>query len=236
MKEAFFSISLAVFLIFFYGQVGQGKDDNLLYIVNSLDEMNAKISEWSMYYKYDVRYSDSLSTFREHEATLKNKYPNFQWEENRVKDHHIILTGKLNRKDTREQIVLTVLKDGNRFKLLQTYSYTSEIWSQDEYLRLTNIFENKHNLYFTVKSNIMPSKHQKLSDKANNILDKLSSQPVEQLVEENFVSVSAYKNSWENFLLTRNNEKMNLQLGLRKNQEDKLISITIGSPIITIEY
>lgn len=29
---------------------------------------------------------------------------------------------------------------------------------------------------------------------------------------------------------------MNLQLGLRKNQEDNLISITIGSPIITIEY
>ncbi|MDD9313984.1 YwmB family TATA-box binding protein [Cytobacillus firmus] len=98
------------------------------------------------------------------------------------------------------------------------------------------MLENKHNLYFTVKSKLKPDQHQKLSDKANNILEKLSAQPVEQLVEENFVSVSAYKNSWENFLPTRNNEKMNLQLGLRNNQEDKLISIIIGSPIITIEY
>ncbi|EWG08593.1 YwmB family TATA-box binding protein [Cytobacillus firmus] len=236
MKKVIFSISIALSLMFFYSQVGQSKEDNLLSIVNSLDDMNAKISEWSLYYKYDVNYSDSLSTFREHEANLKSKYPNFQWEENRIRDHHIIITGKLNGNITREQIVLTALKEGNRYKLLQTYSYTSEIWSQDEYERLTNILENKHNLYFTVKSKLKPDQHQKLSDKANNILEKLSAQPVEQLVEENFVSVSAYKNSWENFLPTRNNEKMNLQLGLRNNQEDKLISIIIGSPIITIEY
>ncbi|MFE4524247.1 YwmB family TATA-box binding protein [Cytobacillus firmus] len=236
MKKVIFSISIALSLMFFYSQVGQSKEDNLLSIVNSLDDMNAKISEWSLYYKYDVNYSDSLSTFREHEANLKSKYPNFQWEENRIRDHHIIITGKLNGNITREQIVLTALKEGNRYKLLQTYSFTSEIWSQDEYERLTNILENKHNLYFTVKSKLKPDQHQKLSDKANNILEKLSAQPVEQLVEENFVSVSAYKNSWENFLPTRNNEKMNLQLGLRNNQEDKLISIIIGSPIITIEY
>ncbi|MBN8203920.1 YwmB family TATA-box binding protein [Bacillus sp. NTK034] len=236
MKKVIFSISIALSLMFFYSQVGQSKEDNLLSIVNSLDDMNAKISEWSLYYKYDVNYSDSLSTFREHEANLKSKYPNFQWEENRIGDHHIIITGKLNGNITREQIVLTALKEGNRYKLLQTYSFTSEIWSQDEYERLTNILENKHNLYFTVKSKLKPDQHQKLSDKANNILEKLSAQPVEQLVEENFVSVSAYKNSWKNFLPTRNNEKMNLQLGLRNNQEDKLISIIIGSPIITIEY
>lgn len=236
MKKVIFSISIALSLMFFYSQVGQSKEDNLLSIVNSLDDMNAKISEWSLYYKYDVNYSDSLSTFREHEANLKSKYPNFQWEENRIRDHHIIITGKLNGNITREQIVLTALKEGNRYKLLQTYSFTSEIWSQDEYERLTNILENKHNLYFTVKSKLKPDQHQKLSDKANNILEKLSAQPVEQLVEENFVSVSAYKNSWKNFLPTRNNEKMNLQLGLRNNQEDKLISIIIGSPIITIEY
>ncbi|WP_404359677.1 YwmB family TATA-box binding protein (plasmid) [Cytobacillus firmus] len=236
MKKVIFSISIALSIMFFYGQVGQSKEDNLLSIVNSLDDMNAKISEWSLYYKYDVNYSDSLNTFREHEANLKSKYPNFQWEENRIRDHHIIITGKLNGNIAREQIVLTALKEGNKYKLLQTYSFTSEIWSQDEYERLTNILENKHNLYFTVKSKLKPDQHQKLSDKANNILEKLSAQPVEQLVEENFVSVSAYKNSWENFLPTRNNEKMNLQLGLRNNQEDKLISIIIGSPIITIEY
>lgn len=236
MKETISSILLVVILIFFYGQAGQGKEDNLLYIVNSLDELNANISEWSIYYKYDVRYSDSLSTFREHEANLKNKYPNFQWVEKNVKDHHILITGKINGNNNREKIVITAIKEGNKYKILQTYSFTGENWSEDEYLKLTNHLDNKNNLYFTVKSKITPTQHQKLSDMANNILDKLSAKPVEQLAEENFVSVSAYKNSWDNYLPTKNKEKMNLQLGLRKNPDKKLISLTIGSPIITIEY
>ncbi|MBT2690869.1 YwmB family TATA-box binding protein [Bacillus sp. ISL-47] len=236
MKQAISSISLALILIFFYGHIGQGKEDNLLYILNSLDEFNANISEWSIYYKYNAGYSDSLSTFREHEAKLKKNYPNFQWEEKKVKDHHISITGKINGNNKREQIVLTALKEGNRYKILQTYSYTGENWSHEEYLKLTNNLDNRNNLYFTVKSKITPAQHQKLSDMATTILDKLSAKPVEQLAEEDFVSVSAYKNSWGNYLPTKNKEKMNLQLGLRQNPDEKLISLTIGSPIITIEY
>ncbi|MDA6151447.1 hypothetical protein OSK18_28605, partial [Escherichia coli] len=77
-------------------------------------------------YKYDDRYVDSLGTFRKQEAKLKNKYPNFKWEEEKVKDHHILITGNATGNKFSEQILLTALKEGNRYKVLHTYSYTGE--------------------------------------------------------------------------------------------------------------
>ncbi|MEK3822196.1 YwmB family TATA-box binding protein [Cytobacillus sp. FSL W8-0315] len=235
MKQALLSLSVIV-LIFSYVQIGKGKEDNLIYIVNSLEKLNADINEWSIYYKYDDRYVDSLGTFRKQEAKLKNKYPNFKWEEEKVKDHHILITGNATGNKFSEQILLTALKEGNRYKVLHTYSYTGENWSKDKYLKLTKTLDNRNNLYFTVKSKMLPSEHQNLGKTANILLDKLLAKPVEQLTEEDFVAVSAYKNSWENSLQTKNNEKMNLQVGLRKKTDEKLISLTIGNPIITVEY
>lgn len=71
---------------------------------------------------------------------------------------------------------------------------------------------------------------------ADNILGGFSAVTVEKLIESNFVSISAYKETWGDYLMTKNQKRFNLQLGLRKNQNANVFDLTIGSPIITQEY
>lgn len=143
MKTVAIGLLVGFIFIYHFDQQGQGKwkEEKLLYIVNSLEEMNASISEWSIYYRYPDRYIDSVANFREMERNLKNKYPDFQWVKDSDNDHHVTLTGKSNKNGNSEQVSLTMIKDEGRYKVLQTYSFTGEKWSPSEYLNLVKEIE-----------------------------------------------------------------------------------------------
>ncbi len=69
----------------------------------------------------------------------------------------------------------------------------------------------------------------------DKVLDNLSAKEVEKLNTELVKSISAYSSKIKNQIWT-SNHKMNLQVATHVNQQDKKTVITMGTPIITIEY
>ncbi|NGP44742.1 hypothetical protein G4V62_07150 [Bacillaceae bacterium SIJ1] len=74
-----------------------------------------------------------------------------------------------------------------------------------------------------------------LSNHAASLLRAFDATPVEMIEEQSFISVSAYNDLWEQHIVVPSG-KMNLQTALRKNRSSGVIDVTIGTPIITVEY
>jgi hypothetical protein len=74
-----------------------------------------------------------------------------------------------------------------------------------------------------------------LSVEIQDLLRAFNAKPVESLVEESFISVSAYTGLWKEALQTKKQE-MNLQIALRKTRMGGQTTIVVGTPIITSEY
>lgn len=58
---------------------------------------------------------------------------------------------------------------------------------------------------------------------------------VEDLIEPNFVSVSAFTNEWKESIKTKKHQ-MNLQVSLRNAGMGEKLTVTVGTPIVTTEY
>ncbi|MCD8502193.1 MAG: YwmB family TATA-box binding protein [Bacillaceae bacterium] len=54
-------------------------------------------------------------------------------------------------------------------------------------------------------------------------------------MKKTFISLSAYTELWDTYIIT-NQKKMNLQVALRNTGMGGETTITIGTPIITVEY
>jgi hypothetical protein len=74
-----------------------------------------------------------------------------------------------------------------------------------------------------------------LQKKAEMLANEFQAKPVEYLVESNFVSLSAYTDKWEQFIMT-SNDKMNVQIAIRSSEMNENHTITVGTPIVTTEY
>lgn len=238
MAKGMTIILAGIIMLSFYMKQDEvvGKEERVIFIINSLEKMEASIQEWSIYYKHDIQDIKSLDDLRTIESDMKNKYPNFKWSREVVKEHHFKLTGIKINDESKEQLSITAIKEGGKYKVSQTFNYTGIKWSIKRYLKILKDVKNPDNLFFTVKGIIDQPWRSNLSSEAKMILKELSASPIESLEERDFVSISAYKEQWGPRLLTRNNKNMNLQLGLRRNGEEGLTRIIVGSPIIIVEY
>ncbi|MEK3993007.1 MULTISPECIES: YwmB family TATA-box binding protein [Robertmurraya] len=240
MKKSLLLIFIGLVLLFsFYGKYRevQAQEEKVISTVNTIKKAKGIISEWTIYYSEETELIKTLKEYRKMETSLKQDYPNFKWIEDDSKEHHIKITGSaVENVKEKELITLTAYKSGEGYKVLQTYSYTSKKWSENTYFDILQKLNNKKDVFFTVKAKLSDSGMTDLNEKANLLLDELSSVQVESLKEEDFVSISAFNDNWEYFLPTANHKKMNLQLALRKNVDESKINLTIGSPIITVEY
>lgn len=240
MKKSLILIFIGLVLLFsFYGKYRevQAQEEKVISTVNTIKKAKGIISEWTIYYSKETELIKTIKEFRNIETSLKQEYPNFKWAEDDSKEHHIKITGSpLENVNEKELITLTAYKSGEGYKVLQTYSYTGKKWSEKAYFDILQKLNNKKDIFFTVKAKLTDSGKRDLNEKANLLLDELSAVQVESLKEKDFVSISAFNDNWEYFLPTANHKKMNLQLALRKNVEESKINLTIGSPIITVEY
>lgn len=238
MAKGMTVILAGIIMLSFYVRQDEavGKEERIIYIINSLEKLEASIQEWSIYYKNDIQDINSLDDLRTIESDIKNKYQNFKWSREVVNEHHIKMTGIKINDESKEQLSVTAIKEGDKYKVSQTFNYTGFIWSIKSYLKILKDVKNPDNMFFTVKGIIDLPRGSNLSSEAQMILKEMSASPIESLEELEFVSISAYKDQWGSHLLTRNNKNMNLQIGLRRNGEEGLTQIIVGSPIIIVEY
>ncbi|MFD2368421.1 YwmB family TATA-box binding protein [Brevibacillus sp. GCM10020057] len=68
-----------------------------------------------------------------------------------------------------------------------------------------------------------------------SIFQSLQASELERLQDETVVSISGYTRMWEPFIAL-NGQKMNLQVATHRDSDSSGTWITVGTPIITVEY
>ncbi|MGG2990379.1 YwmB family TATA-box binding protein, partial [Geobacillus stearothermophilus] len=114
---------------------------------------------------------------------------------------------------------------------LNTWKHT-----YDQFVRhAKSILQEKFVIFTCLDGHVNGMMDVVLQKKAEMLANEFQAKPVEYLVESNFVSLSAYTDKWEQFIMT-SNDKMNVQIAIRSSEMNENHTITVGTPIVTTEY
>jgi hypothetical protein len=244
------SVFLAIFfLIFFiyygnYVTVATKKEPALLQIVNILKDQPVRINEWSLYARESLLTITNETSFKAKFFDLEETFRSFNWEVKRERETWRatgILKHRHSSLEEKIQLVWT-LKNGRTYAYL-LYSTRGDKWEDKQAGRYVDIYNQNYHKLFTsnpiifscVKGQFNDKIESVLSLEVRQLLNKFRAVPTESLMEESFVSVSAYTEMWEEALPTRQH-RMNLQIGLRKSGMGGKTTFVVGTPIITSEY
>lgn len=98
---------------------------------------------------------------------------------------------------------------------------------------IAKIFHGQKHIFSCVRAYDSDKMKLGLLNQGDRYLKLFSAAPIERLNEKTFVSISAYNNAW-NDSINSGNRQMNFQVALRNDGERTII--TMGTPIITLEY
>lgn len=251
--QRIFYFVLFISLLFIVIGAGSANDQNdteqLAEILFVMDKQLIEVSEWKLYTR------NHLSNWRkkdEHEAELesiKSVTKDFTWENALTTDENgqRKIIGTLQHHDLGfiETLTYIVYPHHESFNSYLIYEIQGDKKPTDNSLEtLSHLINSRHEDLFTsntkyftcVTGNINDKLNFGLNERMELLLNEFSATITEELNEETFISISAYNNTWNNFITT-NGKKMNLQVAIRDQQRlGGKTTVTIGTPIITTEY
>ncbi|WP_010677947.1 YwmB family TATA-box binding protein [Bacillus timonensis] len=197
---------------------------------------NVEIQSWMALSRGTIGQVNDVKEMENQIETFMSNHDSYSWksileEEN---SHYVWQGKKENELGITESIKLKVYKSAGKFKIAITKEAQGKELTAEQINWVRESFKDSTTFY-TI-SGVMKSKGSQLKEIAAMMVEDANGKAVEQLQEKSFVSVSAYSTLFESELLTAKQEKINLQVGLRENVEQKGIDVTIGTPIIITEY
>lgn len=241
--------SVAFILLMFLGSYthihAQVASTPLPHIANIMQKEDITVEGWHLYAKQKGRMLHHRSGYRRWVARIKAQFPLFQWSEIRKdRDGHLKVTGTRTdeHSDVEERFTVVGYPTGDNWETYQIYEMEGDRWNPAGWKEMSFTFRHRTSIYFPENPTIFTCATGKLNakinlvlyDRARKLLHSFSAQPIEQLKEETFVSLSAYTDEWKQSIETRS-DPMNLQVALR-SLGDSAAQVTIGTPIITTEY
>jgi hypothetical protein len=236
-------VVLFLFLVFIqWSKPGQAQSDlsQVNQFAHVLQQKGLTLSEWSIYARETVQQSNK--SFKEVELELENKLPDFSWS-NEKDGLKIVGTKRIG--NFKERVVATtdspILKqDGEVYILYQLIgnNWSVKIEKQASSVitkSMSQIFNENPKIFTCVKGTMGDTLESVLQGMKSDLLKTFHATEIEQIKEGAFISVSAYTKQW-NDALSVNNKQVNFQMAIRENDVDHLTTITLGSPIITVEY
>jgi len=242
--SVFLSILFITFFIYHgsYAKTETNKEPALVQIMKVLEQQPLEINEWSLYAREPLTPMKNQKDFDMKFLQLKETFQGFEWELKRERETWRAV-GTLKSQDISMeetiQLVWTPKKERTYTYLL--YSAKGEQWENNQ--KYTDMYDNRYHKLFTsnptifscVKGQFNDKIESVLSLKVRQLLNEFRAEPRESLVEESFVSMSAYTEMWEEALPTEQH-RMNLQIGMRKMGMGGETTFVVGTPIITSEY
>ncbi|MDQ0244849.1 hypothetical protein J2S09_002420 [Bacillus fengqiuensis] len=242
--SVFLSILFITFFIYHgsYAKTETNKEPALVQIMKVLEQQPLEINEWSLYAREALTPMKNQKEFDMKFLELKETFQGFKWELKRESETWRAV-GTLTSQDISMeetiQLVWTPEKERNYTYLL--YSAKGEQWESNQ--KYTDMYGNRYHKLFTSNPTIFSCVKGQFNDKidsglsleARQLLNEFRAEPRESLVEESFVSMSAYTEMWEEALPTEQH-RMNLQIGMRKMGMGGETTFVVGTPIITSEY
>lgn len=235
---------LFAFILFFVLMI-QGvraeETSTLAQIAEGMKNQQIEVSGWTLHAKTNVDISSEQ--FSKKVKRLKDELRQYEWTEK--KEQHVTkVTGiyKDEKNDTLSKILLvkTDTKSNQKSYLLyeQKGARPLNTWehTHDQFVRhAKSILQEKFVIFTCLDGHVNGMMDVVLQKKAEMIANEFQAKPVEYLVESNFVSLSAYTEKWEQFIMT-SNDKMNVQIAIRSSEMNENHTITVGTPIVTTEY
>ncbi len=249
MKRKFklFGMALTILLACFSGAEAKQStwaDQELMDITRVMDQSGISIENWSFYGKNKIGFVSDFSGYVLLVESLQAKSPNFRWEKIAEKNEHWSVSGHYtNQYGIEEKVSVFAYPHKNRYMAYVIYDVKGEAWNPGIWNAFKPEYRNKVRLFLGENVQIYTCVEGVKFDKMNIVLQKLAKQLVqsfdatiiETLEEETFLSLSAYTDKWKPSILT-DQQRMNLQIGLRNSGIGGKTTITIGTPIITTEY
>lgn len=244
---------MIIFILYFgLSTRGEATEDEplaeLSEIAKAMDKQDIEMTNWTIYTREHLNSWESLAAAKEKLALIQSKTTDFKWDPEFTDNHNgqkkTIAKKNLLGLGITETLTYITFPYNDKFQSYLIYEVQGREFSKDMdqslspiiLSRLEDLFLTNTKIFTCTTGNGSGKLNFDLEQRADGLLAQFSAQKIEFLKEETFISVSAYTNIWNNTIIT-NNEKMNLQVGIRTNQQlGGQTTYTIGTPIITIEY
>ncbi|TXC85922.1 hypothetical protein FS935_19020 [Metabacillus litoralis] len=208
------------------------------FMANAMESHDISINDWSLYSKKTV---DKKSI--EEVKHFTKQYRQYTWTYETEDDvYKAIGVYHNNDKDLTEklQFITTLTNDHTQSYILYEVKGVS---AQNDWNNLTDtfnkqafdIFREETTTFACLTGSIDDMMKGVLNQKSNELLKYFHAETIEELQEDQFVSVSAKTPLWEDFIPTTD-DNMNMQISLRSDGLGAKTTVVIGTPIITSEY
>ncbi|MDD9148251.1 YwmB family TATA-box binding protein [Sporolactobacillus sp. CQH2019] len=217
--------------------------DRVPLFVKALKERSAAVDSWTVYAREQQQAMDNEGEFQEKAGQMTGKFAGYAWHKIGKKDEYTGWEGVKKSKPSGTEIRITYLAYpvGSRLQTallyqFQNHSFQADRWpAQEQQMKkdMAEIFSGQEQFFSCVKAHGSDKMSLGLSEEGERYLKLFSAVPIEQVDEKTFVSISAYTKTWNDGIYS-GKQKMNLQVALRN--DDGRVAITLGTPIITVEY
>jgi hypothetical protein len=210
-------------------------------LADAVEQTDGRITEWSLYARENLNFSTDkgFTTFIQN---MQENNPDFSWIYDQGKDRNE-LKGLIQHSTGVEIIKVVTTKADNHHLSYMIYEFRGIKWNhltkqtiKDHYFpKMNNLFKGDPLIFSCIKGEFSDTLDGVLSKQSNKLLSILGANELESLKENDFYSISAFSNKFEQHVPTENQD-MNLQLGLRKKGMGAQTTFVIGTPILTVEY
>lgn len=232
-------VTLSIIFSLVANHIGAAEQESkLLQIAERMENQNIEINEWSMYSKKVVN-NKTVSEVKQ----IASQYRHYNWtfkQENEVFKAIGVFDNKEKRVTEKLQILTTLTNHHSQAYILyevkgvgaQTnWNNMNEYFKQNAF----DIFREDPTIFACMIGSFNDKMEGVLNQKSTLLLKEFQAKPIEQLQEQDFLSVSAKTPIWEDYIPTSEDE-MNIQIALRSDGMGAKTTVVIGTPIITSEY
>lgn len=248
VKKYLMQISVFVMTLFFipswvkdWSPVANTSD--LHKLIGGIENFDGSVTEWSLLARESLDSNLTTTDLLHKFNRWEEQFPQFTWK--RVQNQERLeLIATFSDPDKNYEETLHIVADLNETTLegFTLYELKGTSWNQ-ETKKIINQkgkffpqWFNKSPIIFTCIKGELPDNMNIAAEKwAMDITESFGGQVIEQLREENFVSITAKSSEFGQFLQSEH-EKFNLQIAIRKGMPGEKTSFTVGTPILTIEY
>ena len=225
-----------IFSFYMVSSINEKKENinELEDIYEVITKNNMTLHSWSAYSREELYVMNVTEVIELIDDTQKNK-TDFVWSTEKIEnDHHNKVVGTKNNQSLDERIVITSYEDRNKYKVNITYQVVGDEWNSDIMNEISSNIKGS-SIFYMIQGSIEDN-NKNLQDLAQDLVRDFSGEVKEGVEEDQFISVSAYNPRWDLSLPLNQNDKMNLQIGVRSVPYSDNVDVTIGTPIITVEH
>ncbi|MGG3854116.1 YwmB family TATA-box binding protein [Caldifermentibacillus hisashii] len=234
-----------IFILIFSGKANSvTNDSDLNKMMDIISKHNGNIEEWSVLAREELELDFSYADFEKVADQWQKEIPDFTWEK-QISQDRLILTGKSSDQSLpyAEKIQLTTELNGKNIQGFILYEIKGSEWNEkvshlvderQEYF-LPKFFHKSPSFFSCIKGEFNDMIDKSLLEKSMTIIHDFNGKKIENLVENNFVSLTVNSPLFTKEIPTEAGS-FDMQISLRKTANEDKTTFVIGTPILTIEY